>query len=265
MRIGGIDIQAIRDGSTWEPADSMLTRPGVSDPWSCHPEVVDEHGRIVMEVGGFLIRTADRKILVDAGLGTIQKGRHQGGAFLRSLAETGTAVEDVTDVVFSHLHYDHVGWSTQKGRVVFPNATYRVHEDDWNHFVESDQALEGAVRKLSPLREQLELFSADTTLAPGLDTRHTPGHTPGSTVYIVSDQGRRALLLGDAVHTVAELAEPDWHSLIDQNPAQASENRNAIADEVCDTADLVTAAHFPDFGFGRVVTTEQGRRFHFLS
>jgi glyoxylase-like metal-dependent hydrolase (beta-lactamase superfamily II) len=264
VHIGDIKIQPVFDGSTWELASDMLARPGVADPWSCHPGVVDQHGRLNFEVGGFLIRTGERVILVDTGLGTIDKGHHRGGRFLKSLASHGVDPADVTDVLFTHLHYDHVGWATQQGRVVFPRATYRVHAADWAHFVESPQSLKGAIRKLSPLRKQLEPFDADGPLAPGVDVQHTPGHTPGSSVYIVSSGDQRALLLGDTVHTVAELAERDWIGLVDIDPDEASKSRNAIADEVADTTDLVAAAHFTGLRFGRVITAQGRRAFHFV-
>ena len=106
----------------------------------------------------------------------------------------------MTDVVLSHLHFDHVGWTTQKGRVVFPHATYRCHEDDWAHFVTGPQADPGAVRKLSPLEGRLETFTDAATLAPGVDARSAPGHTPGSTIVVLSSGAERAMRLGDAVH-----------------------------------------------------------------
>ena len=140
-----------------------------------------------------------------------------------------------------------------------------MHADDWAHFVDAPDADAGAVRKLSPLASRLETFTDDHAVAPGLSTRHTPGHTPGSTVYVVSDAGERALLLGDVVHSVVELAERDWEAVFDVDPAAASAVRNAIADEVADTDDLVVGAHFPDLAFGRVVTTSGSRRFVSLS
>ena len=73
----------------------------------------------------------------------------------------------MTHVVFTHLHFDHVGWATQKGRVVFPIATYRVHADDWAHFVESPDARPGAVRKLLPLAAHLEAFHCEARSRPG--------------------------------------------------------------------------------------------------
>ncbi|TCK27296.1 MBL fold metallo-hydrolase [Pseudonocardia endophytica] len=263
MRIGSIEILPVRDGLGRETATDVLTRPGMapSEAWSCHADELDDEGRLHLPLGGFLVRTGDRVVLVDVGVGAIDNGKYRGGGFPDALAALGVQAADVTDVVFTHLHFDHVGWATRKGEVVFTNATYRVHADDWAHFVEADDADAGAVRKLSPLESRLETFTDDHAVAPGLSTRHTPGHTPGSTVYVVSDAGERALLLGDVVHSVVELAERDWEAVFDVDPAAASVARNLLADEVADADDLVVGAHFPDLAFGRVVTTSGSRRF----
>lgn len=263
MRIGAVEILPVRDGTGREVASEVLSRPGVpaDRAWSCHAEQLDADGGLHLPLGGFLVRTGDRTVLVDVGVGGIDNGKYSGGEYLDSLRGHGVAPEDVTDVVFTHLHFDHVGWATRQGEVVFPRATYRVHADDWAHFVDSADADPGAVRKLTPLQSRLETFTDDVSLAPGLSTRHTPGHTPGSTVYVVSDGDERALLLGDVVHSVVELAERDWEAVFDVDPAAASAVRNAIADEVADTADLVVGAHFPDLRFGRVVTTSGHRTF----
>lgn len=135
-----------------EDPREVLFRPEIpGDPWDDHTELLTEDGNLELSVGGYLIRTGDRNILVDAGVGTIDNGKYRGGQFLESLKSHGLDPADITDVVFTHLHFDHVGWATKKGAVVFENATYRVHKLDWEHFVESPGAEPGAVRKLKPL------------------------------------------------------------------------------------------------------------------
>jgi glyoxylase-like metal-dependent hydrolase (beta-lactamase superfamily II) len=264
MRVGDVDILPVMDGSTWEEANKVMHIPGVEDCWACRHGLVDEHNRLNFAIGGFLVRTCDRVALVDTGVGTINNGQYAGGRFLESLKALEIEPEDVTDVLFSHLHFDHVGWATKKGQVTFPNATYRAHKRDWEFFMEGPNAAEGAVRKLSPLKSQLELFETDGPVIPGVDSRLAPGHTPGSTVYIVSSNGARALLLGDVVHSSFELEDRDWEVLVDVDPEGAAKVRNAIADEVADSDALVGCPHFPDLKFGRVVTTGGQRRFYFV-
>jgi glyoxylase-like metal-dependent hydrolase (beta-lactamase superfamily II) len=260
VRVGDLEVVPIVDGTGREKAREVLSAPG-ADRWACHPEALDARGDLVLTLGGFLLRTGDRTVLVDAGVGRIHNDHYAGGGFLDALAATGTTPDEVTDVVFTHLHFDHVGWATSRGEVVFGNATYRVHEADWAHFVDAPDAEEGAVRKLAPLRERLEPFDAEHTLAPGLDARPTPGHTPGSTTYVVSSRGERALLIGDVAHSVVELAEPDWQAVFDVDPLAAQAMRNRLVDEVADTADLVAPGHLPGLAFGRVVTVGERRRF----
>ncbi|HEU4361821.1 MAG TPA: MBL fold metallo-hydrolase [Mycobacterium sp.] len=264
MKVGALTVEPVYDGTGLEPARTSLTRPGVADAWSCHGHLLDEHGNLQLTVGGFLLRTADRVIAIDAGVGTIHNDKYRGGQFLESLRVLGVEPEDVTDVVFTHLHFDHVGWATKKGAVVFPRATYRVHTADWAHFVTAPDADPGAVRKLSPLADQLQTFDADTTLAPGLDTRHVPGHTPGSTIFVVSSEGQRALLLGDVAHSTVELTDPTWEAVFDVDPVAGKRVRARLIDELTDQPDLVAAAHFPGLRFGRLITVTGERRFEFL-
>jgi glyoxylase-like metal-dependent hydrolase (beta-lactamase superfamily II) len=265
VKVGALEILPVHDGHAAEPAHEVLTRPGVSDAWACHQDHLDEHGDLDLALGGFLLRTGDRTILLDAGVGTIDNAKYHGGRFLDSLRELGVAPEDVTDVVFTHLHFDHVGWATKKGEVVFPRATYRVHAADWAHFVDSPDADPGAVRKLSPLAGRLETFDFDHTVAPGLDTRHVPGHTPGSTVFVVSSERERALLIGDVAHSPVELTDPTWEAIFDVDPDAAKAVRARMIAELADSPDIVAAAHFPGLRFGRVVTVDgTARRFEFV-
>ena len=179
MNVGEIEVMPVFDGFGYEVARDVLLNPEAGqDPWIKHEEQLDPHGRLEFTLGGFLVRTGDRVILVDAGAGTIDTGQYKGGQLLDSLGKYGVSPDDVTDVIFTHLHFDHVGWATAKGEVVFRNATYRVHEADWAYFVESPGASPGAVRKLSQVKPQLEMFATECTLAPGLDARPAPGHTP---------------------------------------------------------------------------------------
>ena len=254
MRVGDIDVMPVIDGQAILPATEAFA--GTTDEqWSQHRRFLTDDGRLEMALGGFLVRSGSRVVVVDTGVGRIQ-GLFEGGMFLDSLAAHGVAPADVTDVVFTHLHFDHVGWATQQGEVVFPNATYRCDERDWAHFVGPDP---GATKKLTPLESRLATWSASGPLLPGIDTMVAPGHTPGSTIIVLSSGGDRAMLLGDVVHCPVELLDDEWAGLGDVDPALAKRTRNSLAREL-EGLDLpVAAAHFPGLRFGRLLAAE-GRR-----
>jgi glyoxylase-like metal-dependent hydrolase (beta-lactamase superfamily II) len=252
ITVGGITVTPLQDGTGRECARDVLKRHDDASAWDEHPEETDEHGDLHLTLGGFLVRTGDRVVLIDAGVGTIDNGHYRGGMFLEQLRSHGVDASDVTDVAFTHLHFDHVGWATQKGQVVFENATHHVHAADWNFFVEDVNSDAGAVRKLSPLQSRLATFDAGTTLAAGLDARPAVGHTPGSTVYVVSDAGERLVLLGDVAHHPLELTQDGWSFRFDHSKEQAIASRREIVEEFANTPTLLAAGHFPDLRPGRL-------------
>jgi glyoxylase-like metal-dependent hydrolase (beta-lactamase superfamily II) len=260
MRVGDLDIVPVYDGWARVPAAELLRFTGDrDDAWLPHEQFLTDDGGIELSLGGFLIRTGQRTVLVDAGVGRIDNERYHGGRFVESLAEAGLTPDDVTDVVFTHLHFDHVGWATQRGSVVFPRATFRCHAADWDHFVAGPTPEAGSVKKLSPLADRLEIFGDDDAVAPGVTVRHAPGHTPGSAVVVVADGAERALLLGDVVHCPVELMEDEWEALFDVDPALARRTREALAKELEGTDVPVAVAHFPGLRFGRLLAGT-GRR-----
>jgi len=112
---------------------------------------------------------------------------------------------------------------------------------------------------LPPVADRLETWGEDATILPGMSVRSAPGHTPGSTVIVISSGIERAMLLGDVVHCPAELLSDDWESISDVDVELARRSREALAREL-EGADIpAAAAHFPGLQFGRLLSA-QGRR-----
>jgi glyoxylase-like metal-dependent hydrolase (beta-lactamase superfamily II) len=258
VRVGEIEVLAAHDGVARIPiTDTDFFSMGV-EAWEPHRQFLSADGEhLELVLGGFLVRSGDRVALVDCGFGPMDRPPFQGGALLTSLAAHGVQPADITDVLFTHLHFDHVGWATQKGEVVFPNATYRCHEGDWSHFVGPDA---GATRKLSPLTERMAFWSGSGPLLPGLDVMVAPGHTPGSTIMVLSSGAERAMLLGDVVHCPIQLLDDEWAGISDVDPALAKRTRNALARELEGSGVPVAGAHFEGMHFGRLLVAEGKRR-----
>ncbi|MCL2586337.1 MAG: MBL fold metallo-hydrolase [Streptosporangiales bacterium] len=260
MRVGGLAVEPVYDGYGLVDGRKVMRVPGQPDAWDRCGHHLDAGGNIRLTFGGFLLRTSSRTVLIDAGVGPADDRASESGRLPGNLRGLGVTLDDVTDVVFTHLHFDHIGWAAHDGSVMFPNATYRVHQADWDHFsrAETDP---GHARKLSPLGGRLETFDAETTLLPGLDARPVPGHTPGSTIYVVSSGDERLLLIGDVMHSPAEVTDPDWEVVWDVDHAAAKKVRAELTRAAADRPDVIGAAHFP---FGQVITVDGGHQFRFL-
>ncbi len=259
LRLGDLTVQGLLDGGMDVPAEAILNR-------TPHASQLTPEGLLPMSFGGSLVRTGDRVLLVDTGFGPAP-AESGNGRLLSSLADAGLRPEDVTDVLLTHLHMDHVGWTAVEDKPVFANAVYRCHAADWEHFVarESDEymradlGLPKACEKLAPVAHLVETFDADVTIAPGVDVRHAPGHTPGSTVVVLSSGADRALLMGDVMHCPAELMADDWEMMADVDPVLARATRAAYARELEGGDVPVAAAHFPGLRFGRLLSATDWR------
>jgi glyoxylase-like metal-dependent hydrolase (beta-lactamase superfamily II) len=258
MRVGELRIDPVIDGAG-RFAPTKAFRGTTDAQWAIHQDLLDEDGLLGFSMGGFLIRGLGHTTLVDLGLGPRTFLGIQGGAFLDELGALGVQPGDVTDVVFTHLHFDHIGWACiDDGRPAFPRATYRCAPADWDHFMveHPDETAE----LLGPIRDRFELWDPAATLLPGLDTLAAPGHTPGSTVVVLSSGAERAMLLGDVVHCPVELVDDEWASMFDVDPALAARTRIALNRELEGSGTPAVAAHFPGLEFGRLLRAAGRRR-----
>lgn len=261
MDVGNIVVSAISDGT-------FIARPGYfGDDVTAdgHDDLFDRHGQAWLPIGCFLVRSGDRCVLVDAGMGPTQSGegdddpcRLVGGQLPVGLRSLGVDRHDVTDVLCTHLHPDHVGWLFDlESRPVFPRARIWFGAGDWRYFIESHHPLvqdhihQGFRMHADDAR--LRPIDRDTSVAPGITAVQAPGHTPGHLCVVVSSQGQRALLLGDAITCPVQLDEAAWHSIGDVDPGLADRTRERLWRELEGEDVTGAGSHFPELKFGRVL------------
>jgi glyoxylase-like metal-dependent hydrolase (beta-lactamase superfamily II) len=258
MQVGDLRIDAVIDGTGRFPPTRTF-RGTTDEQWAAHQDLLDADGLLGFAMGGFLIRDGSRTVLVDLGVGRKTIMGIQGGEFLAALAALDVAPADVTDVLFTHLHIDHIGWAADgDGRAVFPAATYRCAAADWDHFMTGHPGEVAGL--LAGITDRFETWPGSGPVLPGVDALAAPGHTPGSTVIVASSGPDRALMLGDVVHCPVQLVDDEWGALFDVDPALAARTRTALSRELEGSGALIAAAHFPGLQFGRLLRASAGRR-----
>ncbi|WP_232666873.1 MBL fold metallo-hydrolase [Pseudonocardia sp. TRM90224] len=264
MRIGDIDLHPVADGTFVAAPGYFGTHVGAD----AHPELFDRDGTAWLPIGCFLVRSGDRVVLVDAGMGPQAEDlplgmRLLGGQLLTGLRALGVTTADITDVICTHLHTDHVGWLFDlAGTPVFPRATIWFGAGDHAHFVDGSGHMVPHIRKgFLQHTSRLRPIDHNRAVAPGITAQLTPGHTPGHLCVVVSSGQERALLLGDAVTCPVQLDEPTWHSLADVDTALADRTRELLWRELEQPGVVGVGAHFPELRFGRLLRGN-GRQWH---
>jgi glyoxylase-like metal-dependent hydrolase (beta-lactamase superfamily II) len=265
--IGGGQLWALTDG-VFRPTPDYF---GVTDP-SKQTQQLFARGNALgsLPLGAFLYRSPHgRLVAVDAGQGPVHYpirdaghgdltdcGDISGGLLPQQFEAIGINPDEVTDVVLTHLHSDHIGWLVRPSDAMFANATVWCGRADYEYFVREQPAQLAelyAEQRLVLLDDQLDL-NAELQIVPA------PGHTPGHLVVSIREADRRYLLLGDAVTCPEQLGQPSWHSVGDVDVGQAERTRRWLWQELAKPGTIGTGSHFPAADFGRVVGTDGGRR-----
>lgn len=262
--VGDFKITYLNDGGAYVVPEAMYPASAEAG-WGDYERLLADDGRVVVSIGGFLIETGDQKIIMDLGFGpqTVEFpgfGPFIGGKFLESLAETGVKPEEITDVVFSHLHLDHVGWTSNNGALTFPNAKHMATKADWDFWIKDESGMGMHPEAVVPfLQEHLTFITAGHEIAPGMTVLDTPGHTPGHISFHITAGDQEVYLITDLLHCEVQFYEEDWHVPFDIDPAQGKATREAIYPKLAKDNVLVADGHFADHVFGTITMGENGR------
>lgn len=193
----------------------------------------DESNRIPMKSRSLLIKGKGKNILVDTGLGNKLPEKHKkiygidndSTSIEISLSKYGLTCNDITDVILTHLHFDHCGGSTffkdNKAIPTFPEATYYIQKDQWDAAVNpSSRDTASYMREdFIPLEDYgvLKLLEGPKELFKGIDIIVTKGHTSGQQHPLVKGEKHFLFFCADLIPTSAHLPVP-WHMAYDNEP-----------------------------------------------
>ena len=233
----------------------------------------DSRNRIPLAMRCLLLRGHGRTILVDTGLGHKADAKfrdiygvdHEHSTLEGSLAALGVAPSDVTDVVLTHLHFDHVGGATRRTdggdlALTFPEAAHHVQRAHWAWAKESPR--EGAsflAENLDPLEAsgQLALRDGDDAPFPDVSLHVVDGHTRGQQLVRVTDGERSVLHAADLVPTAAHVPLL-WVMAYDVEPLATVAEKERLLRRAARERWTLVFEHDPETATAGVVETERG-------
>jgi len=179
-----------------------------------------------------------------------------------SLAAAGITADQVDLVIISHAHSDHIGGLTAAAggrRVpVFTRARHYFWRAEWDFWTSGqglaqvpEELADAARTHLPPVHRAglVELVSGETEVLPGVRLLPAPGHPPGHLVVALTSGRDGAFYLGDAIIDEANLAHPDWVTVIEWNPPMAIATRTALIDKAIAENRLLIAFHLAARGY----------------
>lgn len=206
----------------------------------------DEKNRIQMTMRCMLIKSkaTGKLYLIDNGLGTKFSDKLKGiyqvdfskHSMEKSFAEHGFSFEDVTDVIFTHLHFDHCGGTTYldehgEAKYTFPNASYHVTKSHWETATNPNAREKASFlpENINPLKEtdKLNLVDEGHQFEEGLSTIVVNGHTLGQQLPLIEGDGKKICFVADllATHVHVPLA---WVMGYDMYPAETLKEKEAF-------------------------------------
>lgn len=218
-----------------------------------------------------LIEKGDAKLLVDVGSG--HRFFDTAGRLVANLNALGIAPDDITQVVITHAHPDHIwGIRDEFDEPLFPSARYYLGEAERAYWMQDglvdqvdlteQQFVVGAINAINAEGVEWELMQAGHEVIPGVTVIDTPGHTPGHMSVLLADGDNSLIALGDSMnHAWMNFAHPGWYNSSDTDGDLAVQTRKRLLDMAATDRIPVLGYHFPFPGVGHVMSEGDSYRF----
>ncbi len=202
-----------------------------------------------------VVRAGTDVVLFDTGLSA--------ESMAAALGQAGLVADDITVVVITHMHGDHVGGMTDAdGNLTYPNARYIGGQVEFDYWMSQDNDTVKA--KVAPFADRFEFVGDGASVVSGITGMAAFGHTPGHMVYRIESEGQQLMVMADtANHYVWSLAYPDWEVRFDIEKENAAATRRRLLDMLATDRIPMTGYHMPFPGVGYVDRRADGR-FHYV-
>lgn len=250
--------------------------------WLKYP-YVNGNGTLNGVSQAFIVRTGPRTVVVDTCIGNDKERASFSDwsnlqlDFLETLDLYKIDRLQVTDVLCTHLHMDHVGWNTHRNEgnwiPTFPNARYHFAKEEYEHWrAERSRGTSGGHGEsfddsVVPIVEAglVNLIDGNADLGDGISVLATPGHSIAHVCAVFQTGAELLIISGDCMHHPCQVARPEWSSETDYDKQQSAETRRVFFSTYADTNTIVAGTHFsiPSLGYIKKVESNQ-YEFHAL-
>lgn len=265
IQVGECRVEKITEQRATFPFGALFKahRSEMSDALAEQPAEVSIHS--------WLVRTAEHTILIDTATGN---GRHRDNKplfhqlntpYADNLAQAGVNPAEVTLVLMTHIHTDHVGWNTHwvdgQWQPMFPNARYICSAIELQHCQDDPASQELYRDSILPLIERGQLQTIDVQDSPlfagVLRYISTPGHSIDHASIVLESQGEYAIFPGDVMHHPVQFQHPHWNSLFCEDLPLATASRQRVIDWCQQHQAIWFSSHFHSSSLGRVAPDGQ--------
>lgn len=274
VRVGDIDVVLISDGVLPLPTSTMSTNVSAADRNEWFDGRFLQRDMFDWALNIVLVRSGERLILIDSGVGDGFKYFPRAGRSVMRLESAGIDLAEITDIVITHMHMDHVGGLNVDGVKARLRPDVRIHvaaaevefwkNPDFSRTV-MPEAVPPALRKAAAkfvalYSENIVQFDQTVEVAAGVSARVTGGHTPGHSVVDVASNGEKLTFVGDAIFAVG-FDNPEWQNGFEHDPEAAVDVRIALLNEAAETGALLAGAHIEFPSIGHVARNGESFRF----
>jgi glyoxylase-like metal-dependent hydrolase (beta-lactamase superfamily II) len=270
LTLGNFELSIFSDGTY--PLDGGAFFGVVPKVMWSRKVTADETNYVQAGLNSLLIRTGKQTVLVETGMGNKLSERMikfygQPAKLLTNLSAAGVAPDDIDIVINTHLHFDHCGWNTVRGKdgeivPTFPRAKYYAPEGEWQYARRPSErdAISYIPENYDALVEsgQMTLLKGGEQIVPGISVKTFPGHTAHMQAVIVESAGRTACYISDLIPTTAHI-DLTWGMSFDLYPLQTIESKKQYYAKAIPEKWLTVFTHDPKVPWAFVEKDDAGK------
>ena len=249
FKLGQLDLVALEDG--------IISMPMSESPWikaGAEAKVVTDFfakaglptDKVELGVHPLLVKDGERLILIDAGAGGQMGTANQ---LVSALKAAGYEPDQVTDVLISHAHGDHIGGLVKDGALIFPEAKIWFSAAEWTA-AQEDASIKSVT---DPISSKVQTFDGEAQISPSIRSVRLQGHTAGHTGYDIRSGNDRLIYMGDTFHGHAvPIPAPDLPNVWDMDRDMAAATRKQYLADGVASGVLYYGPHLPFPGLGTI-------------
>jgi glyoxylase-like metal-dependent hydrolase (beta-lactamase superfamily II) len=264
FKLGSFNLISVSDGSLSVPAAVFAA--------NASPEQLGEvlkqgfQGEtLTADCNVLLVDTGQNKVLIDTGSGSLNGAA--AGKLVENLQQAQIKPSDISAVIVTHAHSDHIGGLKGSSGLLFPNARYYINQVEWDFWTArspqlpnfkgpadmKQQAITIAQTQLALIRDRVTQFEVNKEFLPGFTAIPAYGHTPGHVAIRIASGDAVMVHTADTVHIhTVNLWNPSWTPIFDADQAIAAATRQSVLAKIAGDRTLMFAYHFPYPGIGHL-------------